>query len=694
MLLTNLIVQAEEKIQPTDLSLVLGGGVSLGAYGAGHLYQMFKFLNGQPNIKLRVVTGASAGAINGLISILDSCQELEQDPAKSINWLTWVPLGIRELGRIKAVTPLSIFDPKGASKSTELIKSRFSLGLKESCDVVFGIAVTRKDPQQIEVKSGVSFYRHQEFFAIRIKGLGKGVYPKIENFPLDLKDQHQLLLSFTNKFEHDYKELESVVTASSQFPLAFPPYELKFCDYSLDSKTACSQQNSQKAEFIDGGIFNNIPLDLAQSILKKLPNRNNSKKVLGVVTLDGLTYPAPTIKPDQNKSALPKIVDYTLSQIGAFVGTSRSATLQSFYLQRFDNKNIFLTNLKVLPGASRYYYAFSGFMDKDFRVYDFVLGQFEVDLFLKENHLTNANLSNYGTKNISEHLLSCFNEFFDKKGELPLICKSLVNENENLLKLLIVNSEIPRLRCLENSELEEKFWSCRHLKNFKFAPSISNSTDQDYFSKRLRDLNYQYELSNEKQKSLESLIRQEIQPLIKELSSQQNDKDESFLAELGQDLILDSLDFRPKNVINSIGLGSHLQLNRSYLLNPSSSNNLWYYAGGGVMLRNIDTYLTDKNDSLTFAPFVSFNLGWITEKQNWIQPDFGLRFGYNYSHRQSATACNNSVKWEPGSLCRSTFLQPTLSISFLKLIRFEIGNVYYTKNFSIKDATYLFQVSF
>ncbi len=127
MLLTSLASEAEEKIMPTDLSLVLGGGVSLGAYGAGHLYQMFKFLNGQPNIKLRVVTGASAGAINGLISILDSCQELEEDPTKSINWQTWVPLGIRELGKINAVTPISILDPKGASKSTELIKYRFSL---------------------------------------------------------------------------------------------------------------------------------------------------------------------------------------------------------------------------------------------------------------------------------------------------------------------------------------------------------------------------------------------------------------------------------------------------------------------------------------------------------------------------------------------------------------------------------------
>jgi hypothetical protein len=283
----------------------------------------------------------------------------------------------------------------------------------------------------------VSFYRHQEFFAIRIKGLGKGVFPKIENFLLDLKDQHQLLLSFTNNFDHDYKELESVVTASSQFPLAFPPYELNFCDYSYDSKNACSQKNIQKADFIDGGIFNNIPIDLAQSILTKLPIRNNSKKVLGVVTLDGLTYPAPTIKPNEDKSALPRILDYTLSQIGAFVGTSRSSTLQSFYSQRFDKKNIFLTNLKVLPGASRYYYAFSGFMDKDFRIYDFILGQFEVDLFLKENHLTKANLGNYGTNNISEHLLSCFNEFFEKNGELPLICKSLLHKNKNLLKLLM-----------------------------------------------------------------------------------------------------------------------------------------------------------------------------------------------------------------------------------------------------------------
>jgi hypothetical protein len=209
-----------------------------------------------------------------------------------------------------------------------------------------------------------------------------------------------------------------------------------------------------------------------------------------------------------------------------------------------------------------------------------------------------------------------------------------------------------------------------------------------------QQLNYQFELSREKPKSLESLIRHEIQPLIKELSSKQNDKNESFLAVLGQDLILDSLDFRPKDVINSIGLGSHLQLNRSYLLNPSSSNNFWYYSGGGIMFRNIDTYLTDKNDTLTLAPFISVSLSWITEKQNWIQPDFGLRFGYNYSHRKTATACNASVKWEPGALCRSTFFQPTLSISFLKLIRFEIGNVLYTKNFGIKDATYLFQVSF
>jgi len=89
-----ILLQAEyylEEREPIDLSMVISGGVSLGAYEAGYNWAMVKMLsnarerNKTLDIKLRSVTGASAGSINALLSAMYWCQELTIEQSFSRN---------------------------------------------------------------------------------------------------------------------------------------------------------------------------------------------------------------------------------------------------------------------------------------------------------------------------------------------------------------------------------------------------------------------------------------------------------------------------------------------------------------------------------------------------------------------------------------------------------------------------------
>ncbi|MFL5450947.1 MAG: patatin-like phospholipase family protein, partial [Myxococcales bacterium] len=68
-----LLASAARSAQP-PASITISGGVSLGSYEAGLVYYLVETMRLNPAAATpRVVTGASAGSVNGFMTILQSC---------------------------------------------------------------------------------------------------------------------------------------------------------------------------------------------------------------------------------------------------------------------------------------------------------------------------------------------------------------------------------------------------------------------------------------------------------------------------------------------------------------------------------------------------------------------------------------------------------------------------------------------
>src|SRR5436305_11102764 len=89
-----LAAAAAQSAQP-PASITISGGVSLGSYEAGLVYYMVEVMRLNASAATpRMVTGASAGSVNGFMTILQSCGAAIPDPEASLFWNAWIPLGL------------------------------------------------------------------------------------------------------------------------------------------------------------------------------------------------------------------------------------------------------------------------------------------------------------------------------------------------------------------------------------------------------------------------------------------------------------------------------------------------------------------------------------------------------------------------------------------------------------------------
>ena len=145
----SLHAEGDTKREKINASLVISGGVSLGAYEAGYNWALIKMMTKakasssliDPN--LLSIAGASAGSINALLSAMYWCQEdsvpLKNHVDDNLFYETWVNLGIEDLA-IKGHDPenkSSLF----TQRKDRLLKffidnSQFS-GAVNGCDANF-----------------------------------------------------------------------------------------------------------------------------------------------------------------------------------------------------------------------------------------------------------------------------------------------------------------------------------------------------------------------------------------------------------------------------------------------------------------------------------------------------------------------------------------------------------------------------
>lgn len=370
LLLLSFNIFANEK-----LAFTLSGGVSLGSYEAGIFYRLLQKNREAMITNTKVVFGASAGSINGLFGIFDMCGFRQTSREESLLWKMWIPIGLDQL-ESKEKSNFSLLERKAIEPLFKEVRDRWKEGLKESCDIIYGAAVTRRTPLVEEFKPGLEIVRQPEFFMVRIKGRGKGQYPLVENYQIENEHQFRTYLPLGHSPQTDIEMLLDLIQASSAFPGAFTPYPVNFCLLRPGEKySGCDPAKAKKELFIDGGIYHNGPVGYAYEVLDKLTPGQD-------YTVYYLNASAPLVNKTNVEEVKRKdegvIQDFYHLLIDFTVQARKFELSKSLEAKPGLGKHI-RTNPKNFPLVSEPLYAFLGFIEEDFRVSDFYLGMNDAD---------------------------------------------------------------------------------------------------------------------------------------------------------------------------------------------------------------------------------------------------------------------------------------------------------------------------
>ena len=355
--------------EKVEFSMVISGGVSLGAYEAGYNWALINILKRESitsvelKSELRSVAGASAGSINALLTAMYWCQEdsvpLHNSVEDNLFYNTWVTLGIKDL-LIRGKDPenkSSLFTQDGLRERGEDIIDHLNKPIfKKNCEVPLGVAVTKATPI-VETISGIKV-KNQNFsvpLTFKVKN-GKAV---VENKVLPPSEDFYLSIPGIEKDKH---KLVNLLLASGAFPTAFQQIKL---DYEYKGKKHSNY-------FVDGGLYDNVPLDLALALDNRADffffmDPGNMRK-----------EPVQTI--EETEDEMP--VGFITPNLGPLF--SSFDIMQSMKLYEAINNNFRGNSGKTLILSSRYHPIagqflghFGAFLDKNFRVYDYYVGVYD-----------------------------------------------------------------------------------------------------------------------------------------------------------------------------------------------------------------------------------------------------------------------------------------------------------------------------
>ena len=379
-ILTLTLHAQREKI---NFSLVISGGVSLGAYEAGYNWAMIKMLKEvresgklvKPD--LRSVAGASAGSINALLSAMYWCQE-ESAPLNSVEdnlfYETWVKLGIEDLS-IEGEDPenkSTLFTRRGLEEKGKKIIAHLNKPIfKKNCEIPLGVSVTKVTPIVEEV-SGIKI--KNQHFSVPLTFKEKNGKAIIAN--KKMPPSTDFYISIPN-IEENKTKLMNVLFASGAFPGAFQQVKL---NYSYKGKT-------KSHYFIDGGAYDNTPLQLATEL---------DKNASHFVFIDPSNMRKEVIKEEEEEEEKIPIGFITTNAIPLLSSLEIFQSMKLYqainqYFRKNSNKSLILSS-RFHPLTGKYLQHFAAFLDPNFREYDYHVGVYDaiyhLAASLRRNHVS------------------------------------------------------------------------------------------------------------------------------------------------------------------------------------------------------------------------------------------------------------------------------------------------------------------
>ncbi len=367
-------ITASAKEREENFSLVISGGISLGAYESGYNWALLKYMtylkhnSNKTNIDMKSIAGASAGAINALMSAMAWCRKKE---ALDINntvednlfYHMWTGVDFEDLfidkqGAVDANNTTSLFSRIKIEKQAGKIMDELKLPLYDKeCSVPFGFSVTRVLPKRVNI-NGIEI--DNKLFQIPLKLV---VDENSSAYIVDnLNVKKDNIIHLSEKSLPSDTSIKKAMYASSAFPIAFEQVEL---DYVYKGK-------KHRARFLDGGVFNNVPLDLAI----KLSNDASSDYIF----MDPKNLRLGQLRKSRELQEEPEVspINSAIELLLDIFSASESSILYITLSENFTDgqRDIYLSD-RYFPITGMMLGHFGAFLDFGFREYDYYIGVYD-----------------------------------------------------------------------------------------------------------------------------------------------------------------------------------------------------------------------------------------------------------------------------------------------------------------------------
>jgi hypothetical protein len=375
--------------QKKQVALTISGGVSLGSYEAGVNWALTHVLR-EANADLAVVTGASAGNINTLLTAYSWCGLDDASggkPEQSLFWKAWIPVGLDGLVPRAFESGYragdGLFTRRAFDGSIENLKELVKTPATRDCALRLGITLSRREPGNLQIDAGPN---HLEIPAMRYV------------VPFEAQAKQGQLLKFSSPTREQVREwklkelglyltpsepghevaldpsLLDYIQAASAFPYAFGSINLNYWAPLKEGEPYTPSHDV----FLDGGVFDNVPVGLSLRLLPEPIGGDKNPRFIFYIDPDqhpSSTTPAPT-KPLASVplAGFSSVLDF----LNGAVNSARKQELQNVARYELDGENVQLRlTTRMTNVFGEYYAAFGAFTDVRFRSMDFYLGLFD-----------------------------------------------------------------------------------------------------------------------------------------------------------------------------------------------------------------------------------------------------------------------------------------------------------------------------
>ena len=476
----SLLAAAVARPAQPPASITISGGVSLGAYESGLTYYAVEAIRLNPSAAApKIVTGASAGSVNGFMTILQSCGAAVPDPTASLFWNAWIPLGLDEL-HVRGATAekTAAFSREAFKAPLALIEKAWKAGLPPACDAVFSLSVTRLIPRTVTTEGErLRLPRVEEHFQLRLQGRGAGKPPRLTNY-VDPRWEGEQALLVEKSGEVVFSGLIDALFASTAFPGAFPPQAVAHCIVGGGRPVRCPADEARSDLFVDGGVFDNTPVRLAMRLAgaglrvdeageaRWLDAPDLSKRtlprslVLAYLSTEAATFPEQATQ--AQPAELASLLAVTAQVGGSFFATARAKNLLYVHDDAPEVFEQLLIPERHLPAASSPLGAFFGFVEEELRRFDFALGMYDGHRLAEQR--ISARLAKAGAAGTLKYPEDTPGAAAAKAAWRPFHCLKSVVEDAPDAKETCAGDDLQDFRIVLQTSIERLWDGCSRLK--------------------------------------------------------------------------------------------------------------------------------------------------------------------------------------------------------------------------------------